>query len=124
MSMDSARRTVARPLIMRRGGTHEVDLAVDGETATRGMIEDYSYEDQHGDRITTYRPQPGANQSPLSGYAFGVGNVTVDDPAGTDGGVLEDEFYPSPAEADGHNQNDGGGMDEVPRTGRKKGFID
>lgn len=122
MSIKSAQRRVPRPLIARHGGTHKVDLAVGGDTATHGMTEMYSSEDEHGDRETTYRPPSDRAMSPLASFAYGAGEVIVEDRAVVDDeAYLNDDVQPEVSEADGENQDAGGTQEEVPRGYRSAG---
>lgn len=119
--MKTAQRRVARPLIVRNGGTHMVDLAVGGDTAARGMVEDYSYEDRHGDKITTYSQPRDKDVSPLSSFGYGAGDVVVTecadvaDASDLSAPYLNDDIQSEPAEGDGQRQDAGGGKMELPR---------
>lgn len=123
MSMKTAQRVHARPLISRFGGTHRVDLAVGGDTAAAGMTELYSSEDEHGDKETRYRPPSDQASSPLASFGYGAGDVIVEEPAKVDDeAYLNDDIQPEPSEADGEGQNYGGGQEEVTRTSRNAGI--
>jgi hypothetical protein len=116
MGIKTAQRSVPRPMIARFGGTHQVDLAVDGDEAARGMQEDYSCEDEHGDKITNYSVPRGQNKSPMASFAYGAGRVTVTESPNTgDEAYLCDDIQPEPSEADGEGQNMGGGQSEIAR---------
>lgn len=123
----SAQRRVARPLIARHGGTHMVDLAVSGETAAAGMEEVYSYEEDDGDRKTTYRPRRGDDESPgapLHSFGYGHGEVVVTEcDREDDDAYLSDDVQPEPSEADGEEQNMGGAQVEKARGSRSAGVA-
>lgn len=132
MPIKTAQRHVARPLIARHGGTHRVDLAVGGEAATRGMVEGYAYDDDHGDKITNYSRPRGEDQSPFRSFGGDAGDITVTESAMVDDGAcLLDDIQPEPSEGDGEDQNAGGRnmenarRDPVPNTryGRRSGGI-
>lgn len=111
MGYKTAQRTVARPLIARHGGTHQVDLAVDPDEAVAGMREDYSF-NRGPDKVTRYSPN--REGSPFDDYAYGAGSVevteTATDPDGAcETGILND-VQPEPGEADGEEQNAGGSL--------------
>lgn len=120
MTIRTAQRRVARPLIARNGGTHKVDLAIGADEATRGLEESpYSYEDEHGDKHTTYRPPVDRDKSPLASFGYDSNEVEVTECASyNDEAYLNDDIQPEPSEADGEDQNMGGAQEEVPRGAR------
>ena len=112
MGYKTATRSVARPMIARHGGTHEVDLAVGADEAVAGMREEYNY--QRGpDKVTQYSPD--REDSPFSDYAYGAGRVTVTETAMEDDGCLLNDVQPEPGPSDGEEQNAGGAQRPMAR---------
>lgn len=106
MTMKTAQARHARPGIVRSGGTHLVDLAIDPDAAAAGMEQGYGYTDEYGDKVTTYREPRADDESP---YFYGEGEVIV-----TESRETRDDAYgicdqqPEPSASDGEDQNMGG----------------
>lgn len=128
MSMKSAQRVVARPMIARNGGTYRVDLAVgpdrliDG-SAEHGRLEEISrYTDDNGDTEVRYQqrladPKSRNPNTPGMAWPFGrnggAGDVIITEPhEESDHAYQTEDVQPEPSEADGEGQNSGGAQED------------
>lgn len=127
MTIKSAQKRHARPMIERNGGTHLVDLAV---TNVSGMEKCYSDTDDNGDTTTTYRPsindqsQRDPNRPGMAwpfGRSGGAGEVIVTEERQTDQDAYRmEDVQPEPGPSDGENQNAGGRQDDQDDSGSQR----